>query len=292
MHLPNFRYLAPRNTGELAAMLTDQGDGARILSGGTDLLVQMKSPGANPECLIDINGLDELAEIDFDKKSGLVIGSAAKLEAVLEAPAVKEHYFALWQAIGAIGARQIRTMGSLGGNICNASPAADTPPPLVALGATVMIAGAKDERALPLEEFILGNRETALKRGEYLKSITVPTPAPNSGGVYHHFRVRGGMDIAMVSAAAHVELDEDTETIKEAKIVLGVVGPTPIRAIDGEQLLAGQKPSEELLEKVSLACADASKPIDDFRASAEYRKEVLRVLVEESIEEAYSRAAC
>ncbi len=291
MYLPSFQYLAPKDTGELASLLSDHGDKARILSGGTDLLVQMKSPGLRPDFVIDISGLDELSGINFDAKTGLVIGSAAKLDDIMEMPVVKEKYFALWQSIETIGARQIRTMGSLGGNICNASPAADTPPALVALSAEVSIAGAKGDRVMPVEEFIRGNRQTALKKGEYLKSITLPVPEKNSGSAYHHFRVRGGMEIAMVAVAVQVVLEKNNKTIKDASIALGVVGPTPIRADDAAKILVGQKPSEDLLQTVSQACADISKPIDDFRASAEYRKEILQVLVEEAFDEAYIQVA-
>ena len=144
---------------------------------------------------------------------------------------------------------------------------------------------------MPLVDFIQGNRKTALKKGEYLKSISVPSPKKKSGSAYHHFRVRGGMEIAMVAAAVAVELEADNETIKDAVIALGVVAPAPINAEDAAQKLIGQKPSEDLLQKVSQACADISKPIDDFRASAEYRKEILRVLVEEAFDEAYAQVA-
>ncbi|MDP6644623.1 MAG: xanthine dehydrogenase family protein subunit M [Rhodospirillales bacterium] len=291
MFLPNFQYLAPKDPAELAAMLAEHGAAARILSGGTDLLVQMKSPGMKPDYLIDINGIDELSEIRFDDGAGLVIGSAAKLEAVMDTPVVKEKYYGLWQSIETIGARQIRTMGSLGGNLCNASPAADTPPPLVAFGAEVTIAGAKGERSMLLEDFILGNRQTALDPGEYLKTISLPAPAENSGSAYHHFRVRGGMEIALAAAAVYLVVDSGDRTIIDSRIVLGVVGPTPIRATEAEQIVAGQEPSEDLLRAAAEACAGQSKPIDDYRASAEYRKEILKVLFERAFDEAYCQIA-
>ncbi len=291
MYLPSFQYVAPKDTGELAALLADHGDDARILSGGTDLLVQLKNSGVKLDYVIDISGLAELSDISYDDKNGLVIGSAAKFDEIMELPVVKEKYFALWQSIETIGARQIRTMGSLGGNICNASPAADTPSALVAFNAEVTIANGDKERNMPLVDFIQGNRKTDLKKGEYLKSITVPVPADNAGSAYHHFRVRGGMEIAMVAVAVAVELEPDNETIKDASIALGVVAPVPINAVDAAQKLIGQKPSDDLLQNVSQACADISKPIDDFRASAEYRKEILKVLVEEAFDEAYAQVA-
>lgn len=290
MYLPRFQYLAPSDTAELAAMLAEHGDKARILSGGTDLLVQMKGPGLRPEYLIDINGLTDLAEIAVDDQGGLTVGAAAKLEDILNTPVVKDKYYGLWQSIETIGARQILTMGSMGGNICNASPAADTPPALVSFGAEVTVSGAGGERTLALEDFILGNRKTALAAGEYLKDIKIPAAAENSGSAYHHFRVRGGMEIAMVSAAVYVEADPSGQSIKDAKIVLGVVGPTPIRATEAEAMLIGQTPSEDLLAQAAESCAAVSKPIDDFRASAEYRKEILKVLVQRAFEEAHALA--
>ncbi len=290
MHLPDFQYLAPKNSNELTSMLSKHGEHARILSGGTDLLVQMKEHALTPQVVIDINGLGSLLEITYDDRSGLTIGGAAKLEAIMEMPMVKEKYYSLWQSIKTIGARQIRTMGSLGGNLCNASPAADTPSPLISFGAQVTIANAKKEKTLLLEEFILGNRKTVLACDEYLKSIFLGVPAFNSGSSYQHFRVRGGMEIAMVAVAVYLDVDPRTKTVTDSKIVLGVVGPTPIRATKAEQIVAGQKPSEKLLQCAGEACTAHSEPIDDFRGSANYRREILRVLFERAFEESYSRA--
>jgi carbon-monoxide dehydrogenase medium subunit len=290
MHLPDFEYLAPNDPGELAAMLAQHGKDARILSGGTDLLVQMKELALTPKYLIDISRLGSLATFDFDDKRGLTIGSAAKMDELLTTPVVTERYPALWTAIETVGARQIVAMGTIGGNICNASPAADTPPALVAYDAEVKLSSADNSRTMPLLDFILGNRRTALAEGEFVESITLPPPAQNSGSAYHHFRVRGGMEIAMVAAAVNLTVDSDTGAISDSRIVLGVVAPTPVRATDAEQIVAGQVPSDELLAKAADACAAASSPIDDFRASADYRREILKVLFERAFEEAYALA--
>ncbi len=290
MHLPNFEYLAPRNPGELATMLAEYGSDARILCGGTDLLVQMKDYAHTPKYVIDINSLDSLATISFDEQQGLYIGATAKMDELLLVPVVKEGYRALWTATETVGARQILSMSSIAGNICNASPAADTPPALAAFDAEVKISSSAGSRAMPLIEFILGNRKTALTTGEYLESITLPPPAPNSGSAYQHFRVRGGMEIAMVSAAVSVQVDPDSGAVVDSRIILGVVAPTPIRAKAAELIVNGQVPNEESLRSAAQACADASKPIDDFRASADYRKEVLKVLFERAFAEAYEQA--
>jgi carbon-monoxide dehydrogenase medium subunit len=290
MHLPSFDYLAPKEPAELASMLAKYGKEARILSGGTDLLVQMKDHALTPKYVIDISRLESLSTISFDEQSGLVIGSAAKMDELLRVPVVKGRYAALWTATETVGARQILAMGSVGGNICNASPAADTPPALVAFDAEVRLRSAKEGRTMPLLDFILGNRKTALREGEYLESIKLAAPPPDSGSAYQHFRVRGGMEIAMVSAAVNVQVDPETKSVKELRIVLGVVAPTPIRARDAEQMIVGQVPGEELLTSAAEVCAKASKPIDDFRASAEYRREMLKVLFERAFNEAYSLA--
>jgi carbon-monoxide dehydrogenase medium subunit len=290
MHLPSFDYLAPKEPAELASMLAKYGKEARILSGGTDLLVQMKDHALTPKYLIDISGLESLSSITFDEQSGLVIGSAAKMDELLRVPVVKGRYAALWTATETVGARQILAMGSVGGNICNASPAADTPPALVAFDAEVRLRSAKEGRTMPLLDFILGNRKTALREGEYLESIKLAAPPPDSGSAYQHFRVRGGMEIAMVSAAVNVQIDPKTKSVKDLRIVLGVVAPTPIRARDAEQMIVGQVPSDELLTSAAEACAKISKPIDDFRASAEYRRAVLKVHFERAFNEAYSLA--
>jgi carbon-monoxide dehydrogenase medium subunit len=290
MHLPSFDYLAPKEPAELASMLAKYGKEARILSGGTDLLVQMKDHALTPKYLIDISRLESLSSITFDEQSGLVIGSAAKMDELLRVPVVKGRYAALWTATETVGARQILAMGSVGGNICNASPAADTPPALVAFDAEVRLRSAKEGRTMPLLDFILGNRKTALREGEYLESIKLAAPPPDSGSAYQHFRVRGGMEIAMVSAAVNVQIDPKTKSVKDLRIVLGVVAPTPIRARDAEQMIVGQVPSDELLTSAAEACAKISKPIDDFRASAEYRRAVLKVHFERAFNEAYSLA--
>ena len=291
MHLPpSFEYLAPREPAELAAMLAEHGKDARILSGGTDLLVQMKDHAFTPKYLIDITRLESLSTLSFDEKGGLFIGSTAKMDNLLRLPAVKERYQAMWTATETVGARQILSMSSIGGNICNASPAADTPPALCAFDAEVKLSSAGESRTMPLLDFILGNRKVALQEGEYLESITLPTPPPNSGSAYHHFRVRGGMEIAMAAVAVTVQIDPDSKAVKDSRIVLGIVGPTPIRASDAEQMVAGQIPDQKLLAAAGEACAKISRPIDDFRASEEYRKEILKVLFERAFEEAYSLA--
>jgi carbon-monoxide dehydrogenase medium subunit len=143
---------------------------------------------------------------------------------------------------------------------------------------------------MAIEEFIQGNRRTALEAGEYLKNIKIPVPARNSASSYRHFRVRGGMEIALVSAAVYLAADPSDKSVKDIKIVLGVVGPTPLRATEAEEMLQGRTPDDDLLAKASVACAAASKPIDDFRASAEYRREILKVLVPRAIGEAHAKA--
>lgn len=291
MHLPNFDYLAPKEPAELATMLAKYGKEACILSGGTDLLVQLKDQSRTPKYLIDISRLESLSTISFDEHSGLVIGSAAKMDELLRMAVVKKRYRALWSATETVGARQILAMGSVGGNICNASPAADTPPALVAFDAEVRLSSAIESRSLPLRNFILGNRNTALRNGEYLESITLAPPPHNSGSAYHHFRVRGGMEIAMVSVAVNLQIDPETKSVTDSRIVLGVVAPTPIRARDAEEMIAGKVPCEELLTVAAEECAKASKPIDDFRASAEYRREMVKVLFERAFNEAYSLAS-
>ncbi len=290
MHLPSFEYLSPQSPAELAALLAEHGSEARILSGGTDLLVQMKDHAHTPRYVIDISRLGSLATMSFDEQQGLFIGATAKMDDLLLMPVVKERYQALWTATETVGARQILTMSSVGGNICNASPAADTPPALIAFDAVVKVSSATGSHEMPLLEFILGNRKTALKAGEYLESITLPPPPPNSGSAYQHFRVRGGMEIAMVAAAVNVQIDPADGTVRDSRVVLGVVAPRPLRATAAEKIIAGQTPSEELLRAAADACAATSKPIDDFRASAEYRKEILKVLFERAFAEAYERA--
>jgi carbon-monoxide dehydrogenase medium subunit len=288
MYLPQFEYHAPKSTEELSSLLFQYRGKARILCGGTDLIVAMKDKVAKPDCVIDIADLAALRGIRHQEGKGVIIGAATKLDEIERSTLIREKYYALYQGASVVGSPQVRAMGTIGGNSCTASPAADTPPPLIALGARVNLASRKGNRQMALEEFIRGNRETALGEDEFLESFVLEEPWPGSASRYLIMGLRGAMEIDMVNVAVNLALDPSSGKVKEARIVLGAVAPTPLRARQAESLLKGNLPEEGLLDRVSQTCAAESKPIDDFRATAAYRREVAKVLCKRALKEVLS----
>ncbi|MCU0596519.1 MAG: xanthine dehydrogenase family protein subunit M [Desulfobacterota bacterium] len=287
MYLPQFEYHAPKTTEELSSLLSKYQGKARILCGGTDLIVAMKDKLMQPDCVIDISDLSALSGIQQQGK-GVVIGAATKLDEIERSVLIREKYYALYQGASVVGSPQVRAMGTLGGNSCTASPAADTPPPLIALGARVNLVCGKGVRQMALEEFILGNRRTALEEDEFLESFVLEEPWPKSASRYLIMGLRGAMEIDMVNVAVNLALDPGSGKVREVRIVLGAVAPTPLRARQAESLLKGNLPAEGLLDRVSQTCAEESKPIDDFRATAAYRREIVKVLSKRALKEVLS----
>jgi carbon-monoxide dehydrogenase medium subunit len=288
MVLPQFEYHAPRTTEELSSLLSQYRGKARILCGGTDLIVAMKDKVAKPDCVINISDLAALCGIRHEEGKGVVIGAATKLDEIEHSTLIREKYHALYQGASVVGSPQVRAMGTLGGNSCTASPAADTPPALIALGARVNLVSRKGTRQMALEEFIRGNRETALGEDEFLESFVLEEPWPNSASRYSIMGLRGAMEIDMVNVAVNLALDPGSGKVKEVRIVLGAVAPAPLRARQAESLLKGNLPEDALLDRVSDTCASESKPIDDFRATAAYRREIVKVLSKRTLKEALS----
>ncbi len=288
MSLPPFQYLAPKTTDELLGMLDTHGDKACLLAGGTDLINWMSENLIQPEYLIDINGLADLAGIQYEAGKGMTIGAGTKLEALEHSAVIKEKFYSLFQAVREIGSPQVRAMGTVGGNSCNASPCADTPPPLVTFGATVSLVGQNGRREMLLEEFIQGNRQTALAPGEFLESFYVPEPWPNSACRFTQIGLRAAQEIDVASVAVNVAMDADKSAIADVRISLGAVAPIPMRAVKAEELLKGQKPSAEIVEQAAESCSQECQPIDDLRASASYRRYVIKALARKTINEALS----
>src|SRR5690348_3450542 len=215
--------------------MAKQGPNGKVLAGGTDLLVQIKEHvrGMAPDYVVSLKDIKELREVKYSARNGLTIGAGATISAVLAVPGVRERYQGLVQGSEIIGSLQIQNIATIGGNICNAAPSADSVPPLIAYGGTALIAGPRKQREVPLEDFFLGPAKTVLQPDELLVSIHLPAPAPRSGCDYVRHTPRAQMDIAMVGVASYVELSR-TGTIANARIVLGAVAPTPIRARQAE----------------------------------------------------------
>jgi carbon-monoxide dehydrogenase medium subunit len=288
MALPRFEYFAPGSLGEACGLLVEKGDGALVMAGGTDLLVNMSHRLVTPKVLIGLKKIKDLDGITFHKKRGLTIGALASLAHVASHPIVLSKYPAVACAAQETANVQIRNMGTVAGNLCNAAPSADNAPTLIAMGAQVTLTSTKGERRLPLDQFFKGPGLTAMEQGEILTSIFVPLPFPSSGTSYKHISPRGKVDISAVNVGVMVVMDG--ETCKEAKIALGAVAPVPMRATKTEKLIKGKKLNLKLMERAGALASNESSPITDVRATAEYRTKMVAVLTKRALMEAKKRA--
>jgi carbon-monoxide dehydrogenase medium subunit len=220
--------------------------------------------------------IPELRYLERNKDGGISIGAMTLLRDVKESFFFSNGLGLIRDGAAQVSCVQIRNMATLGGNSCNASPSADTVPPLIAAGATIRVIGREGERRLPLEDFFLGPGKTALKAGELVHGFCVPPPLPRTGGAYCKHAIRGPFDLAIVGVAASVTLD-DRDRMLSVRIVMAAVGPTPVRARNAEALLTGQVPTKALLIEAGRAASDAASPISDQRASAEYRRSMIGV---------------
>jgi carbon-monoxide dehydrogenase medium subunit len=262
---------------------------ARVFAGGTDLLVTMKRREALPDHLINLKGLTDLKGIERDGHGGIRIGALVTLEEIGHSGMVKETLSALWDAVNVMASPQIRSLGTIGGNICSAMPSADTVPPLITLGASVRIAGATGEREVPVEDFFKGPGESVLKGDEILIQILIPEPGERTGGAYLKLMRRHAMDLAQVGVAVRLSLDLDKRTCKEARVALGAVAQTPIRAPGAEEILMNQEISPKMTKEAGKAAADEANPRSSIRASKEYRKAMVEVLTARAVLSAYER---
>ena len=238
--------------------------------------------------LVAIKGIEGLHGIRFDPSKGLSIGAATLIAEVAEHPDVLKYYPAVAQAARKTANTQIRNMATLAGNLCNAAPSADNAPVLLARGAEVEVVSQKGTRQLSLDDFFKGPGQTELARDEILTQILVPPAAKASGASYQWISPRGKVDISAVCVGVNLRLDGDV--LKDVRIALGAVAPTPMRATEAEALMEGAKWSEALAEQVSAKASEESRPITDVRASAEYRRRMVSVLTRRALEEAHARA--
>jgi carbon-monoxide dehydrogenase medium subunit len=269
------------------ALLSERPE-ALPLAGGTDLLVQIKEHRRPVEALLSLKRVPEVHQLSLN--GILALGAAVSLAQVAAEPQVWQNYAALASGAALIGSVQIRSVATVGGNLCNASPSADTAPPLLVLNAQTVIATAEGERIVPMVEFFRGPGRTVLQPGDLLKEIVVPQPAIHSGSCYLRHTPRAAMDIAIVGVAAALSLNAEG-IITEARLALGAVAPTPMRAAAAEALLVGQRLTGELLAEAGHVAAQEARPIDDLRASAEYRRHLVNVLTQRALSQALARAA-
>ncbi|MDY7034965.1 MAG: xanthine dehydrogenase family protein subunit M [Thermodesulfobacteriota bacterium] len=279
--LPEFDYFSCRTLAEACSLLAAHKDEARVLAGGTDLLIKMKHKKMTPQYLIDIKRVPDLNYIRHDEDEGLRIGALTTIQAIRNSSLIKKKFSVLSQAASVLGTRQVRNLATLGGNLCNASPAAESAPALLTLEANVKIEGPGGKRILPVEEFFLGPDMNALEHGEILTEIQFPDTPIHTGGVYFKHSTRR-IDVSIVGVAVLITLDG--QACQDIRIALGAVGPTPFRARKAEKVLKGQKLSEETYKKAAQVASEESFPIDDIRGYADYRKKMVETLVREGIE--------
>ena len=285
--MKEFTYLDPTSMQQALEWLNTHHGRARVLAGGTDLYLRLRKGVFLPEYVIDLKRVPKLDYITPNRSGGVQIGPTTLQDDVARSSLIQQLYPALAEAAGWVGAVQTRNRATVVGNLCNASPAADTAPALISYGAQIIIASAQGERTIPLEEFFVGPGKTALQDNELAAEIRLPAPQPHTGAAFFR-RTRTAMDIAVVCVAAMLQLSNGT--CQNARIALGSVGPTPLRATRAEAALQGQTLTDQVVEDASRIAAEEARPIDDVRSTAEYRREMVRVLTRRGLSQAMERA--
>jgi CO/xanthine dehydrogenase FAD-binding subunit len=283
--LPKFDYLQPNTIEEALSLLSQYKGRAKLMAGGTDLLPKLKEREIEtPEVIIDLKMLPDLGSIEYDEVDGLKLGALVTIQSVETSPIVQERFGILFQAVESMASAQVRNRGTIAGNLCNAVPSADTAPALLTLEARVKLTSQKGERIVNIEDFFIGPGETVLTNEEILKEIHVPNLPPHSRGRYLKLSPRRSMDLAVVGVATVVIVED--QICEDIRIALGAVAPTPIRAKQAENVARGQKLSDEVIARAARVASEECSPIDDHRASAEYRCNMVEVLTKRAIQQA------
>ena len=280
-----FEYRTPKNLKEVHASLREFGTDAKLISGGTALVIMMKQRLVRPSCLVSLRSVRGLNGIEV-KDGGLSIGGLATHRDVETSSLVRRRLPVLSETYHHVATIRVRNTASVGGGLAHADPNQDPPPTLIALGATVKATSANGSRVIPLDEFFTDYYETVLNPDEIITEVFVPKLPPNSGSAYLKFLPRTADDYATVSAAAVLTLDKSKKTISDVRIALGSVGTTPIRAKDAEALLRGQPVKPEAFREAAEKAKEAVDPVTDFRGSAGYKKEMAGVFVRRALEKA------
>jgi len=282
--LPKFEYIAPKTLEEALSFLEEQKDKAKVIAGGTDLLIQMKNREVTPQYLIGLKNISGIDYIKYSENDGLRFGALSTIGSVESLQVIRDKYSILAQATRSMASAQIRNVATVAGNICTAVPSADTAPALIVLGARLKLLSPKGDRMVAVEEFFTGPCQTVLRDVELLTEIHVPKVTPNSKGVYLKHGLRRAMNLATVGVA--VMITADNGYCRDIRIALGAVAPIPLRATGAEAVLRGQELSDDLIEEAARVASGEARPISDIRASAEYRRELVRVLTQRAVKQA------
>jgi len=282
-----FGYVLAKDLGHAVALLGEHGAKAKILAGGTDLLVELKHAVHNPEIIVDISRLRELKDIAI-VDGALRIGALATHSDIMRSPIIRDLFPALVEAAHSIGAVQTRNLGTLGGNLVTCVPSMDSGPALIALEASVGVAGTYGQRRMPLADLFVGPRKTSLKPGEMLTDVVIAKENLGKPAAFEKFGLRKGQALALVNVGAAFWIEKGL--FVAPRIALGAVAPTVIRAPKAEAFLNGRKIDDEAMAEAGRIAATEAKPISDFRASAEYRRDLVAVLVKRALANSLARA--
>jgi len=279
--MPNFDYEAPTSLDEALELLAQPGE-VRPLAGGTDIIDQLKQNRRNVDLMIDTKRIPELLVLDSNG-SGLRIGSAVSCTEVSKFTSGSRRFTALSDSVELIGSVHIQNRATIGGNVCNAAPSADTIPALLIHDAVAQTVSATGEREIPLIDFFAGPGQTVLQKGEILKELVLPVPSQKTTSAYLRFIPRNEMDIAVAGVGSLIELDASSGQITKARIALASVAPTPVRAYAAEESLLGSPPNDAAIDRAAVLAVEAAVPITDVRGSADYRKELVKVLTRRTL---------
>ena len=281
------RYVAPTTLDEAVALLGGAGGEARVIAGGTDLVDQLRQKRREARLVVDGKKIAELQRLAYVEGEGLHIGAAVPCTRIYSDPLVRERYPMLVDATSLIGDVKIQNRAGIGGNLCNAAPSADTAPAVMCLEGKAIIAGPKGRREVLVEEFFTSPSRTVLAPDELLVEVFLPPPKPNSAGHYLRFIPRNEMDIAVVGVGSLLVVDPDTKECRDARIALCAVAPTPIRALEAEAALIGRVVEPRAIEEAGEKAAAVTRPIDDIRGSAEYRRKLVKVLTRRTLQKSF-----
>lgn len=285
-----FEYFEPTTLRQASSLLAKLGEEARILNGGTDLIVRIRQHLMKPRYVVNIKRIRGLDGLRFSPSRGLRMGALVTFRRAETEPAVQRRFGLLAASAVAVGGVQIRNLGTYVGNACNASPAADTTPAMVALGAQVKIYGPEGERTIPIQELFAGVGRNSLRPGEIATEFQIPTPAPRTGAIYIKHSPRSQMDVSVVGVASVVTLAPGNGRCIDARIALGAVAPTIIRATKAEAILRENELTEDVIARAAVAAAEEARPITDIRASVEYRRDMVEALTKRATKYALEMA--
>ena len=287
--LPSFDYVRAYEPSQVVDILQEHGEKARLLMGGTDLFPNLRDGVFHPRVVVDLKQMPGMRDIVFSPSGGLLVGAAVTMNALASHPDVEAHFPLLADAAASVASYQIRNRATLGGNLCNASPCADTSPATLVLDARFILQGPDGERSLPAGEFFLGPGQTALQPGEFMTAIRFPPPPTGAVASYQKLgRCRSG-DLSLVGVAVVGSPDASTPSGYRFRIGLGSVAPTPIRALQAEELLASSPPDKEAFALAAQKAQSAAAPITDVRGTADYQLAMVHALTIRALGEVWAK---